>query len=157
VSDTPLDRRVLGWAAEVRPIDPTYGYAHGVDVVLQDAGHGIDLARVDGVAALTQSLSVALTTGRGTDVFNTAFGWDGVNVLVRDPGDGLLDHRLTIATINTLKADPRVRTVDDVNVSRGGPETEQEMRDRSHRVIAATFSTVTGATTVIDLRGIVNA
>ena len=46
--------------------------------------------RVEAIDNLAQSLAVALTTALGSDVFNTDFGFDGLNALVEetDPAAG---------------------------------------------------------------------
>jgi phage baseplate assembly protein W len=111
-------RRLLGWSVACEPIFP--GVDLGRDLVLRAAADGkVDLARVESVDALSQSLSLALTTALGSDVFNTAFGFDGVAALAEEPDPVLARERVRIAVIKVLHADPRVRRIVDVELDSG--------------------------------------
>ncbi len=111
-------RRLLGWSAACEPIFP--GADLGRDLVLASDGQGkVDLKLVESVDALSQSLSLALTTALGSDVFNTAFGFDGVAALADEPDPVLARERVRISVIKVLHADPRVRRIVDVELDGG--------------------------------------
>jgi phage baseplate assembly protein W len=105
-----LRLRLLGWSVACPPISP--GLDVGRDLVLA----GGDLARVESIDALGQSLALALTTALGSDVFNTAFGFDGVNALSDEPDARLARERVRISVIKVLQAEPRVRQIVDVDL-----------------------------------------
>ena len=111
-------RRLLGWSVACEPILP--GLDVGRDLVLTGGGgEPIDLARVGSIDALGQSLSLALTTALGSDVFNTSFGFDGVNALADEPDPLLARERVRISVIKVLGSEPRVRRIIDVNLGDG--------------------------------------
>lgn len=103
-------RRLLGWSAACPPLLP--GLDHGRDVVIEDG----DLARVHSIDCLGQSLSIALTTALGSDVFNTSFGFDGLNALVEESEPVLVRERVRVSVVQVLRNEPRVRQVLDVNL-----------------------------------------
>lgn len=109
-----LRNRILGWSPACELTQP--GVDLGRDLRLEAGPNGLDLARVSGVGNLTQSLSIALTTLLGSDVFNTAFGFDGLNALVEESNPVLVRERVRISVIQTLRRDPRVRQIVDVKV-----------------------------------------
>jgi phage baseplate assembly protein W len=115
-------RRLLGWSVACEPIFP--GVDLGRDLVLApDAEGRLDFGQVESVDALSQSLSLALTTALGSDVFNTAFGFDGIAALAEEPDPVLARERVRISVIKVLHADPRVRRIVDVELDsdRGRP------------------------------------
>jgi phage baseplate assembly protein W len=114
-------RRLLGWAPACAPIEP--GVDLGRDLVLETRPDGtVDLARVDGMDALEQSLTIGLTTALGSDLFNTDFGFDGLNALVEETSAMLVRERVRISVIQLLRKDPRVRRIADVNLNGGEQE-----------------------------------
>src|SRR5687768_4441507 len=106
-----LRDRVLGWAPACDPIDQPAGAAGGPLGVLTGRGdlgrdlrlaagpNGRDLARVRGLDNLAQSLAIALTTLLGSDLFNTEFGFDGLNALVEETSPLLTRERVRVAVI----------------------------------------------------------
>lgn len=111
-------RRLLGWSVACEPVFP--GVDLGRDLVLAGGnGEPLDLARVGSIDALGQSLALALTTALGTDVFNTSFGFDGVNALADEPDALLARERVRIGVIKVLGAEPRVRRIVDVDFGDG--------------------------------------
>jgi hypothetical protein len=111
-------RRLLGWSVACEPIFP--GTDLGRDLVLTGEGRRpLDLARVESIDALGQSLSLALTTALGSDVFNTSFGFDGLNALADEPDPLIARERVRISVIKLLGSDPRVRRIVDVNLGDG--------------------------------------
>jgi phage baseplate assembly protein W len=110
-----LRRRALGWSLACPQISP--GIDLGRDLQLAAGDSGTDLARVEALDALDQSLSIALTTGRGTDVFNTDFGFDGLNALAEETEPVMVRERVRVAIIALLQRERRVRRIIDVNVA----------------------------------------
>ncbi len=119
--DTDRRRRLLGWGVASAEIAP--GAALARDVVLVAGPGGLDFARVEGLDALAQDLTVAMTTARGSDPFNTTFGFDGLNALTDDTPPGLVGERLRLAVMALLQRDARVRRILDVTVGRSRGRT----------------------------------
>jgi hypothetical protein len=141
--------RLLGWGLAFEPVLPGLDLAR--DVVLRAGPNGRDLAVVRGLDNLTQSLSVALTTLRQSNVFDTEFGFDGLNALA-DPIDPVLTReRVRIGVVKLLDRDPRVRRIVDVNLDDGrldpaGPADDAHRASlRASRVmeVQVQFETVT--------------
>ncbi len=109
-----LRKRILGWSAACDLIDP--GTDIGRDLRLAEGTNGLDLARIEGVANLNQSLSIALTTLLGSDLFNTQFGFDGLTALVEETNPVMVRERVRIAVIQTIRRDARVRRIIDVQL-----------------------------------------
>jgi hypothetical protein len=110
-----IRRRLLGWSVACEPIFP--GVDVGRDLVFTGGGGTpVDLARVESIDALGQSLSLGLTTALGSDVFNTSFGFDGLSPLADEPDPLLARERVRISVIKLLGSDPRVRRIIDVNL-----------------------------------------
>lgn len=107
-----LRRRALGWSLACPEIAP--GVDLGRDLALSEGGSGSDLARVEGIDALNQSLAVGLTTGRGTDLFNMDFGFDGLNALAEETEPVMVRERVRVSIITLLQREPRVRRIVDV-------------------------------------------
>jgi hypothetical protein len=108
-------RRLLGWSVACEPIFP--GLDLGRDLVFAGGGGApLDLARVESIDALGQSLSLGLTTALGSDVFNTSFGFDGLNALADESDSLIARERVRISVIKLLGSDPRVRRIVDVNL-----------------------------------------
>ena len=143
-------RRVLGWGALAAEVFP--GADLGRDLVLaRNAAGRLDLALVEGMDNLAQSLTVALTTRLGDDVFNVDFGFDGLNALVEETNPILVRERVRIAVIRTLKRDPRVGRIVDVKLAGEGqlePLPAAGARTLNVRVV---FETLTGETLTVDL------
>ena len=89
----------------------------GRDLVLARGDGGLfDLAFVEGVANLGQALAVAVMTPLGGDVFNTGFGFDGLNALADESSPVLQRERVRVSMVNLLRRDPRVSRVVDVKL-----------------------------------------
>ncbi len=112
-----IRRKVLGWGLACERIDPRLGL--GRDLRLTPGATGRDLARVEGLDNLAQSLEVALTTLKGDDVFNTAFGFDGLNALVEETNPVMVRERVRVAIIQVLRREPRIRRIVDVKLDDG--------------------------------------
>lgn len=124
---------------------------HGRDLDLVAGPHGLDLARVSGMDNLGQSLRVALTTLRGSDVFNTSFGFDGLNALASETDPILLRERLRIAIIQVLRQEPRVRRIVDVQI--GDDRLDAPAAGSRELDVRVRFETVTGDQGSADLGG----
>jgi phage baseplate assembly protein W len=151
-----LRRRALGWAAACPRIDEI---DHGRDLLLEDGPSGRDLARVEGIDCLGQSLTVALTTLRGSDVFNTDFGFDGLNALVEETNPVITRERVRVGVINVLRREPRVRRIGDVRFGTGALGSADVLLNAEEEPIEpfgtvsvrVAFETVTGEPVTVDL------
>lgn len=142
-------RRVLGWGVQAAEIFP--GEDLGRDLVLTRNSNGrLDLALIEGMDNLAQSLTLALTTRLGDDVFNVEFGFDGLNALVEESNPILVRERVRIAVIRTLKRDPRVSRIVDVKL---GDEGQLEPLPAGSRTlnVRVVFETLTGETLTVEL------
>ncbi len=142
-----LRRRVLGWSLTCEPIFP--GADLGRDLKLISGPNGLDFQRVEALDNLNQNLSIALTTLLGSDIFNTQFGFDGLNALAEETNPVLVRERIRVAIIQLLRKDPRVRRIVDVKLEddRLDPPLPGS-RDLNVRVV---FETVFGDEASIDL------
>jgi phage baseplate assembly protein W len=109
-----VQRRVLGFSLSCPQIAP--GTDLGRDLEMEQRGSGLDFARVERVDALAQSLEIALTTALGSDIFNTDFGFDGLNALAEGSSAVMTRERVRISVIDVLRKDPRVRDILDVKL-----------------------------------------
>src|SRR5262249_19889552 len=104
-----IRRRLLGRGLELVRVG-----ALGRDIRLADDGR--DLAMVDGVANLAHSLSVAVLTSLGDDVFDVDFGFDGLNALVEETTPLMQRERVRVSLVTLLRKDPRVGTIVDIKL-----------------------------------------
>ena len=157
-----LRRRVLGWSFASEAIEP--GQDIGRDLRLVGGPRGRDFARVDGLDALAQSLAIALTTLLGSDVFNTDFGFDGLNALVEGADPVIARERVRVAVIQVLRKEPRVRRIVDVKLLDGrldptslptSGDTDDDPAARQARSrelhVRVAFETVSGDQATVDL------
>lgn len=112
-----VQRSVLGWGIACEPIMP--GVDLGRDLRLSSGPQGLDFARVEGMDNLGQTLSMALTTALGSDIFNVEFGFDGLNALAEETDAIMQRERIRIAVIKLLHKEPRVRRIIDVKLEDG--------------------------------------
>ncbi|WP_410808997.1 hypothetical protein [Micromonospora sp. 067-2] len=110
-------RRYLGWGLAFEPTMPGLDLAR--DIVFDDGPNGRVLALVAGTGNVAQSLAVALTTLRGSNVFDATFGFDGLNALAEPIEPTLVREQVRIGIITLLDRDPRVRRIVDVNLDDG--------------------------------------
>jgi phage baseplate assembly protein W len=141
-----LRRHVLGWSVECDRIDP--GGDHGRDLVLAQGATGLDLARVEKLDALTQSLELALTTALGSDIFNTDFGFDGLRALAEETSPTMVRERVRIAVIQVLQKDPRVRRIHDVSLGDDAAPGSRELK------VTVAFETASGDDAKATLGGV---
>lgn len=109
-----LRRRILGWGLACKPIFPALDL--GRDLEMTAGVNGRDFAHVESMDNLSQSLEIALTTLLGSDIFNTQFGFDGLNALVEETNPVLIRERVRIAIIQVLRQDPRIRRIVDLKL-----------------------------------------
>jgi phage baseplate assembly protein W len=104
---------------------------------------GRDLAIVDGVDNLAQVLSAAVLTPLGSDVFNTDFGFDGLNALADETTPTLQRERVRVSIVALLRKDRRVGRIVDVKLidQRLEAPTTGAARQLDVRVV---FEAVTG-------------
>ena len=112
-------RAVLGWGLACPEILPGVDLGRDLQLITQPDGTK-DFALVEGVENLGQSLTVALTTLLGSDVFNVAFGWDGLNALAEETSPSIMRERTRVSVAQLLRRDPRVRRITDVSLSGEG-------------------------------------
>jgi phage baseplate assembly protein W len=149
-----VQARTLGRGLACPATDPESGI--GRDLVLT-SGTVVDLAMVDGIENLDQCLEIALTTALDSDVFNTGFGFDGLNALVEETNAALVRERVRVAVINLLSSDSRVRSITDLNVdpaadaSAPGLTLAQRIDAWRSMNVAVAFEAITGerATVVV--------
>ena len=138
-----LRKRLLGRGLRFAPTAP--GVHLGRDLVLD----GGELAEVDGIDNLAQVLTVALTTRLGGDVFNTEFGFDGLDAMVEETTPVMVQERIRVAVISVLERDPRVGRIVDVRLDDGrlsNPGAGNRVLD-----VKVVFETVSGDTATVDL------
>jgi len=102
-------RRLLGRGLQLVPVGDL-----GRDLTM--TADGADFAVVDGVENLAQSLSVAVLTPLGSDVFNTAFGFDGLNALAEESSAVMQRERVRVSIVQLLQKDARVSRIVDVRL-----------------------------------------
>jgi hypothetical protein len=119
------------------------------DVRFADGPNGLDLATVSSFDNLTQSLSVALTTRLGDDLFNVTYGFDGLNALVEETNPVMQQERIRISIIVVLKKDPRVRRIIDVAFVDG--RLNQPLAGSRELDVLVAFEAVSGDSVSIDL------
>jgi phage baseplate assembly protein W len=142
-----LRRRALGWSLACPQIAP--GTDLGRDLVLAHGPGGTDLARVEALDALDQSLAIALTTGRGTDVFNTSFGFDGLNALADETEPLMVRERVRVAIIALLQRERRVRRIVDVKFA--DDRLEAPIPGSRELDVRVAFEAITGDTATASL------
>lgn len=119
-----LRRRILGWGLACEKIQKDLDI--GRDLRLEKGSNGLDLARVDATRPnkdkednLGQCLSIALTTALSSDIFNTQFGFDGINAIAEETNPIMIRERIRIAIIQLLRKDPRIRRIVDIKLEDG--------------------------------------
>lgn len=110
-----LRKRVLKQGFKTTLIFP--GKDISRDITIKRGENGLDFDFVSGIDNLSQSLETALTTRLGDDIFNVAFGFDGINALAEETDAILQKERIRIAIIRVLQKEPRVRRILDVQLT----------------------------------------
>jgi phage baseplate assembly protein W len=112
-------RAVLGWSLACTEILPGIDLGRDLELATADDG-SVDFVLVEGIDNLGQSLTIALTTLLGSDVFNGAYGWDGLNAIVEETSPSLVRERVRVSIAQVLTRDPRVRRITDVSLTGDG-------------------------------------
>jgi len=149
-----LRRKVLGSGLACAEIMP--GQDIGRDLVMQSGPDGVGLSMVAGMDNLVQDLSIALTTALGSDIFNTGFGFDGLNAMMDGTSALLTRERIRISIIQVLRLDPRVRQVIDVKLDDG--QLDQPLAGSRELNVRVVFEAISGDQVAIDVgKGLINA
>lgn len=153
-----IRRRLLGWSPRCDVIVP--GLDHGRDLSLAIGTDGrVDLAASEGMDNLAQGLGVSLTTARGSDIFNTAFGFDGLTAMVEETNAMLVRERIRVSVVDVLRRDPRIRRIVEVTVPAGTidpalPLADQIQQWRTYQIRVA-FETITAERAALDLGSVI--
>jgi|SRR5579862_1284688 len=146
------DKALLGTGLACTLVAP--GLDLGRDLTLSAGPNGLDLALLDGVDNLMQCLEIALTTALGSDVFNSTFGFDGINALTQPTSALLAREQVRISVINTVTGDQRVMSILDLKLLDGRLDPLGAAGDpTTARTLAVTvaFQTITGDQAAINL------
>ena len=144
--------RAFGKGIGLKPIDPEGDI--GVDLDFAEPsedGTPRDLRMITGLDVLLQDLSVALTTGLGTDPLNMTFGSSAYQALADHSDPFLRREAVKVAVVRVLKADARVRRILEVRISDDPAATGQRQTEMSLTVI---FDTILDERATIDVEGI---
>jgi phage baseplate assembly protein W len=148
--------RMLGKGLTLGAVYP--GYDLGFDLELASGPNGSDLAMLSGFENLAQALRVAMLTLRGSDVFNVAFGFDGLNALTQPEQANLVRDRIRVSVINVLRTDPRVKRIHDIRLGEDDRATMAESAPQNERAAArnrltvkVVFETISGEEVAIQL------
>lgn len=137
---------LLGRAIRLVPIEPSLGAAGGFDVDLSAGGE------VRGQAALSQALTLAMVTLRGSDIFAAGFGFAGLSALAAESDPVLRRERLRLAVIDVLRAEPRIRRIVSVRFVDESGDPRATPGSRRAEVLAE-FETIAATRQVAVLQG----
>jgi hypothetical protein len=113
-----LEVRFFGKGLRLTSVAPD---SLGLDLAWEVGPDGKSLAFGAGGDNLGQDLKVALLTATGTDVFNIAFGFDGLRVLTDDLSPQMVEEMLRLAVLKTVALDARIKRVLDVRIAEAEP------------------------------------
>jgi hypothetical protein len=119
------------------------------DLALRRSAGGVDLAIIEGVDALCQTMAVGLTTLRGSDPFNTGFGFLGLTPLVQQTSPELAREGLRGAVAEFVAGEPRVRRIIDLVT---GPPSQGPGSRRLDVTIS--FETISGDSVTVAVGGL---
>lgn len=137
-------RRLLGVGLRAGLVD---GHDLARDVSLRRTSGGADLDLVEGLDSFAQDLTVALTTLRGSDPFNSRFGFLGLSPLAEQTSPAIARETLRSAVAQVVAADPRVRRIVDLTVTTPAPGA----RSLDVRV---SFETISGDAATVAVSGL---
>lgn len=101
-------------ASPLAPADPygqTLTLAAGDFVLATDATGQADLAFIAGKAELAQGIQVLIGTNLGSDIFNTAFGFDLINTLAKPTAMPQMRQMVRLCVVKALSQEPRIRQI----------------------------------------------
>ncbi|WP_322762453.1 hypothetical protein [Frankia sp. Cr2] len=143
--------RYLGWGLAFAETLPGIDIARDISFSAGANGRVLDLVR--GTGNITQALSVALTTLRGSNVFDAEFGFDGLDALTRNIEPVLVREQVRVGVITLLDRDPRVRRIVDVNLDDrlGTGGSAADLRASRTLQVQVQFETVTDDRIAVNL------
>jgi hypothetical protein len=121
---------------------PTPAGRFGRGLLLDDGDLVIDgkhLVEVEGIANLTQALTLRVLTPFGSDRFNVRYGLDVSQAFLEPTGIRMVKEIIKLNLVRTIGTDPRVREVrqvtfdDDPDRLAAHPELAAAVRDARHR------------------------
>jgi phage baseplate assembly protein W len=116
-SDFASALAALTLPAQTTPFAPTDPYGrtltltHGDFVLAAADGGFLDLATITGKDELVQGIQVLVGTNLGTDIFNTAFGFDLVNTLATPKSFPQVQQLIRMCVVKALSQEPRIRQI----------------------------------------------
>jgi phage baseplate assembly protein W len=142
-----LNRSLFG--RDLATAETLPGQDLGRDLMIASSG-ARDLATVDGIDNLAQSLTLALTTRLGDDVFDTSYGFDGINALADEVDPVLQRERIRIGIVRVLQRDSRVRQITDVTLA-------EDVFSRSRALdVTVSFRTIASTQVSVSLSPVVS-
>jgi phage baseplate assembly protein W len=103
--------------AQTTPLAPADPYGRTLTLVGGDfvlaAGDGgyCDLEVIIGKDELAQGIQVLIGTNLGTDIFNTAFGFDLINTLAAPQPISQVKQLVRLCVVKALSQEPRIRQI----------------------------------------------
>jgi phage baseplate assembly protein W len=103
--------------AQTTPFSPADPYGRTLTLVSGDfvlaAGDGgySDLEEITGKDELAQGIRVLIGTNLGTDIFNTAFGFDLINTLAAPKPISQVKQLVRLCVVKALSQEPRIRQI----------------------------------------------
>lgn len=144
--------RAFGKGIGLKPIDPHGDIGVDLDFARpSEDGAPRDLKMITGLDVLLQDLSVALTSGLGTDPLNMTFGSSAYQALADHSDPFLRREAVKVAVVRVLKADPRVRRILEVRISDDPAASGQRQTEMNLTVV---FDTILDERATIDVEGI---
>ena len=107
----------LTLSAQTTPLAPADPYGRTLTLVSGDfvlaAGDGgySDLEEITGKDELAQGIQVLIGTNLGTDIFNTAFGFDLINTLAAPQPISQVKQLVRLCVVKALSQEPRIRQI----------------------------------------------
>ena len=96
------------------PADPygrTLTLTDGDFVLAAGDGGFLDLATITGKGELVQGIQVLVGTNLGTDIFNTALGFDLANTLAAPKSFPQVQQLIRMCVVKALSQEPRIRQI----------------------------------------------
>jgi phage baseplate assembly protein W len=116
-SDYANTLAALTLPAQTTPLAPADPYGRTLTLVSGDfvlaAGDGgySDLEEITGKDELAQGVQVLIGTNLGTDIFNTAFGFDLINTLAAPQPISQVKQLVRLCVVKALSQEPRIRQI----------------------------------------------
>lgn len=153
MTQTDLQKgRAFGKGLALTPIDATRDIGLDIQFTTPSAPDAPrDLVVMSGLPVLLQDLTVALSTGLGTDPLNIGFGSGAFEALAEQSDPFMRREAVKVAVIRVLSADPRVRRVLDIRVNDDPLEAGARRTQMSLTVV---FDTILQERASIDVEGI---